>query len=118
MTLAERAQSKLGYAAFDADSHYYEPHDAFTRHLESKYVDRSLHVRIGDDGLGRLWFGDRKCRLMKGTQPDYAGAPGRRVKFFQTREDDGSRWRHTDVINAHAHPAMMQKAARLTLMNE
>jgi len=118
MTLAERAQSKLGYAAFDADSHYYEPHDAFTRHLESKYADRSLHVRIGDDGLGRLWFGDRKCGLMKVTQTDYTGAPGSRVKFFQTLEDDGSGWRQTDVINAHDHPAMMQKAARLKLMDE
>jgi predicted TIM-barrel fold metal-dependent hydrolase len=118
MTQVTPADTRLGYAAFDADSHYYEPHDAFTRHLESKYADRSLHVVVGDDGLGRLWWGDRKCGLMKVTQTDYTGAPGSRVKFFQTLEDDGAGWRQTDVISAHDHPAMMQKPARLRLMDE
>jgi predicted TIM-barrel fold metal-dependent hydrolase len=118
MALAEVAKTKLGYAAFDADGHYYEPHDAFTRHLDSTFADRSLHVRIGDDGLGRLWFGDRKCGMMRVTQTDYTGAPGSRVKFFQTLEDDGGGWRQTDVISAHDHPAMMVKSARLALMDE
>jgi predicted TIM-barrel fold metal-dependent hydrolase len=118
MTLAEVAQQKLGYAAFDADGHYYEPHDAFTRHLESKYADRSLHVVMGDDGLGRLWFGDRKCGMMKVTQTDYTGSPGSRMEFFQTTVDDGEGWRQTDVISAHDHPPMMNKAARLQLMDE
>jgi len=118
MSLTEAARTKLGYAAFDADGHYYEPHDAFTRHLESAFADRSLHVRIGDDGLGRLFYGDRKCGMMRVTQTDYTGAPGSRMKFFQTGEDDGGGWRQTDVISAHDHPAMMVKSARLALMDE
>ena len=65
MTVTETATSKLGYAAFDGDGHYYEPHDAFTRHLEAEFADRSLHVRMGDVGLGRLWFGDRMCGMMR-----------------------------------------------------
>lgn len=117
MTLDEVTGTKLGYAAFDADGHYYEPHDAFTRHLEARFAERSLRVVPGDDGLGRLWFGDRKCGMMKVTQTDYTGAPGSRMKFFQTLEDDGSGWRQTDVINAHDHPAMMHKPARLRLMD-
>jgi predicted TIM-barrel fold metal-dependent hydrolase len=118
MTDVRTARTRLGYAAFDADGHYYEPHDAFTRHLESRFADRALHVRVGADGLGRLWFGDDKCGLMKVTQSDYSGAPGSRMKFFQTMEDDGSGWRQTDVIDPRDHPAMMKKSARLRLMDD
>jgi len=32
----------LGYAAFDADNHYYEALDAFTRHLDPKHARRTL----------------------------------------------------------------------------
>jgi len=28
-----------------SDNHLYEPDDCFTRHLESKYADRAMHVR-------------------------------------------------------------------------
>jgi predicted TIM-barrel fold metal-dependent hydrolase len=118
MALADTAGTKLGYPAFDADGHYYEPHDAFTRHLESRFAHRSLHVRVGEDGLGRLWFGDRKCGMMRVTQTDYTGAPGSRMKFFQSGEDDGEGWRQTDVISAHDFPAMMAKPARLELMDQ
>jgi predicted TIM-barrel fold metal-dependent hydrolase len=103
--------------AFDADGHYYEPHDAFTRHLEHKFRDRSLHVVPGADGLGRLYFGDQKLGMMKVTQTDYTGTPGSRREFFQGLVDDEG-WRQVDVINAHDHPPMMQKPARLALMDE
>jgi predicted TIM-barrel fold metal-dependent hydrolase len=103
--------------AFDADGHYYEPHDAFTRHLEQRYRDRSLHVVPGADGLGRLYFGDKKLGMMKVTQTDYTGTPGSRRGFFQGEVDDVG-WRMVDVINAHDHPSMMQRGARLTLMDE
>ena len=34
----------------DADNHYYEPDDAFTRHLEPEFATRSYHVRRDADG--------------------------------------------------------------------
>jgi predicted TIM-barrel fold metal-dependent hydrolase len=34
--------SELGFAAFDADNHYYEALDAFTRHADPKMADRSV----------------------------------------------------------------------------
>jgi predicted TIM-barrel fold metal-dependent hydrolase len=117
MTSVELATSRLAYRAFDADGHYYEPHDAFTRHLERKYADRSVHVVPGADGLGRLYYGEHKMGLMKVTQTDYTGTPGSRRLFFQGIVDDGGGWRQTDIISAHDHPPMMQKAARLELMD-
>ena len=104
--------------AFDADAHYYEPHDAFTRHLENKFRDRSIHVVPDADGLGRLYYGDKKFGMMRVTQTDYTGTPGSRREFFQGLVDDQQGWRQTDVINAHDHPPMMQRDARLALMDE
>jgi len=117
VAITDGTRSRLGYRAFDADGHYYEPYDAFTRHLERRYANRSLHVVVGPDGLGRLYFGDRKMGMMKVTQTDYTGTPGSRRAFFQGLEDDGGGWRQTEVIRAHDHPPMMQKAARLELMD-
>ena len=34
----------LGFAPIDADNHYYEPLDAFTRHLDPKYRNRGVQV--------------------------------------------------------------------------
>jgi predicted TIM-barrel fold metal-dependent hydrolase len=116
--MTDTASTTYTGRSFDADTHYYEPHDAFTRHLEQKYRDRSLHVVPGADGLGRLYFGDRKLDMMKVTQTDYTGTPGSRREFFQGLVDDGAGWQQTEIINAHDHPTMMKKAPRLGLMAE
>ena len=112
---------RLGYRPIDADGHYYEPHDAFTRHIEAKFRDRAVNVRVKpEDGLGRLYYGDQKASMMKVTQTDYTGAPGSRGGVFlgiHNDEDPGG-WRQTEVINAHDYPAMMQRAARLALLDE
>lgn len=110
---------QLSYRAIDADGHYYEPHDAFTRHLETRFQNRALHVRKSSkDGYGRLYFGEQKLGMMRVTQTDYTGAPGSRRDFFQGLHDDEEGWHQTDVIDAHDHPAMMQRGARLALMDE
>ena len=46
------------YPIFDADNHYYEPLDCFTRHIDPKYRDKA--VRYIDDGNeGRYLVGDK-----------------------------------------------------------
>ena len=42
----------LDYQMIDADGHYYEPDDCFTRHIEARFKDATVHVRRGADGLG------------------------------------------------------------------
>ena len=55
--------SQLPYPAFDADNHYYEAHDCFTRHIEPAHRDRAIRyveedgrpsVRVGDEVVGKL----------------------------------------------------------------
>src|SRR4051794_2800393 len=40
----------LGYSVIDADNHYYEPRDAFTRYIDPKHRDLAIHVVTDDDG--------------------------------------------------------------------
>jgi predicted TIM-barrel fold metal-dependent hydrolase len=48
----------LGYEVIDADNHFYEPDDCCTRHLESQFRDRAVHLRDHADGRRRWYFGD------------------------------------------------------------
>ena len=46
----------IDYTTFDADNHYYEATDAFTRHLDPKLARRAMQwAEI--DGRQRLLFG-------------------------------------------------------------
>lgn len=112
---------RLGYRAIDADGHYYEPYDAYTRHIETKFKNRAVNVRVNaKDGLGRLYLGDRKAGLIRVVQCDYTGAPGSRGGAFlgiHNDEDPGG-WHQPEIINAHDYPAMMNRKARLELLDE
>src|SRR5437588_11800625 len=46
--------ANLDYKAIDVDNHYYEPLDAFTRHLDKKFKRRG--VQMVSDGK-RTWAG-------------------------------------------------------------
>jgi predicted TIM-barrel fold metal-dependent hydrolase len=110
-----------GRRPIDSDGHYYEPYDAFTRHIESRYRDRAVNVRISDkDGLGRLYYGDQKAGLIRVVQCDYTGAPGSRAGAFlglHEGEEPGG-WSQPEMIRAHDFPAMMQRSARLELLDQ
>jgi len=46
----------LGYRLFDADTHYYEPDDCFTRHIEARFSPQT-HLRLpaaGTAGRSRM----------------------------------------------------------------
>ena len=108
--------SELGYRLIDADNHYYEPYDCFTRHLELAFADRSVHVVKDEQGLGRLYFGVKKLGFMRVIQSDYTGAPGSLQALFGGKMEQG--FVQSEVINAHDYPAMMHKGPRLELMDE
>jgi predicted TIM-barrel fold metal-dependent hydrolase len=49
----------VDFGLVDAERHFNDPDDCFTRHLEPAFADRSVHVVRDDDG-GRSWyFGNR-----------------------------------------------------------
>jgi len=104
----------VDYQLIDADEHYYEPDDCFSRHIEARYKDQTVSVRRGADGLGRVFLRGRRT-FMSVMPGDYASAPGALQGLFAGQVADG--FTHREVINAKDHPAFTGKAARLALMD-
>ncbi len=72
----------LGYAAFDADHHYYEPRDAFTRHLPNGMERRTMQWAT-IDGKERLLVGGRINRFIPNPLFDPVARPGCLDDYFR-----------------------------------
>jgi predicted TIM-barrel fold metal-dependent hydrolase len=104
----------VDYRLIDADAHYYEPDDCFSRHIESRFADRTIRVRRGEDGLGRIFLGEGRT-FMSVMPGDYASAPGALQGLFMGGVADG--FTHREVINARDHPEFTSRTARLALLD-
>jgi len=108
----------LPYALIDFDAHYYEPDDCFTRHIEQQFKTRTVRPdRSKADGLGRMMIENERLAFTSVIQNDFVGGPGMMKAFFKGESEQGG------AVNLNAlcprdYPYMMQKAARLRLMDE
>src|SRR5215510_2156056 len=90
----------LPYRIFDADTHYYEPDDCFTRHIESRFKRRTVWIdRSGSVGAG-----------------DSIGPPGIMKAFLRGQSEEGGS-PSLSPINALAVPEFVERGARLTTMD-
>lgn len=105
----------MDYQLIDADEHYYEPDDCFSRHIEARFKDETIRVERGADGLGRIFLGNRRT-FMSVMPGDYASAPGALQGLFVGGVADG--FTHREVISVREHPEFIEKSARLKLMDE
>jgi len=87
----------MNYRWIDADGHYYETDDCFSRHIEQKYKSATVRVDRSKDGLGRVYVGDKRT-FMSVMPGDYASAPGAKLGLFSGKQEDG--FAHKEVINA------------------
>jgi predicted TIM-barrel fold metal-dependent hydrolase len=117
MTQTAVKPTRLGYDLVDADNHYYEPYDCFSRYIEPAFADRSINVRVDGKGRGKLYFGDRQFRFMRVIQTDYIGAPGS-LRGMLDNIDSPDGFVIHDPIRGWDHPDMMQRAPRIAKMNE
>ncbi|HEY1970952.1 MAG TPA: amidohydrolase family protein, partial [Pseudonocardia sp.] len=111
----------------DIDNHYYEPYDAFTRHMEPAFRDHAVNIRKGRNGLGQIWIGDRRLASASVTQTDWIGAPGSMRAYFAGMEEkfetavdeDAARIGGLQdvVIDPKQYPEFMNRDARLAKMD-
>ncbi len=71
----------LGYAAFDADSHYYEAEDALTRHLPREWKRRGPKF-VDIHGRKRLLLGDKVFNYIPNPTFDPVAKPGCMHDYF------------------------------------
>ncbi|HWW54853.1 MAG TPA: amidohydrolase family protein, partial [Acidimicrobiales bacterium] len=104
----------MDYRLIDADGHYYEPDDCFSRYIEPELKNATVRVERGADGLGRVYIGDKRT-FMSVMPGDYASAPGAKLGLFSGKQEDG--FAHKEVINAKDYPAFTHSKARLAFMD-
>jgi predicted TIM-barrel fold metal-dependent hydrolase len=106
----------LGFRPFDADNHYYEATDAFTRHIPKGMERRCMQwVELG--GKQRLLVGGRVNNFIPNPTFDPVSKPGALDQYFRGKvagSDLRSMFGELDPIPAEYR----DRDARLTLMDQ
>lgn len=105
-------------AVFDADNHYWEGSEAFTRYRSPKYKDRGIRL-VEKDGAVRYFIGEREHPILPGPGDQHGRpVPGALFDYFAGKATMDPRmpelWSHTPAD----HPEYFNRDARLACMDE
>ena len=109
--------AELGFQAFDADNHYYEAPDAFTRHMDPKVAKRGVRW-ITVDGKERLMAGNRLWRFIPNPTFDPVSKPGALDDYFRGRNPKGQDVREAFGDLESIRPEYRDRDARLKVMDQ
>jgi predicted TIM-barrel fold metal-dependent hydrolase len=104
----------LPYRTIDADNHYYETRDAFTRHIEREYADRTLRVEADADGNDCMLI-DNRPYVFSDPKFDKTNPPGSLLANLRdpTRAAYATSFSADNMLRAY-----QDRDARLALMDE
>jgi predicted TIM-barrel fold metal-dependent hydrolase len=106
------------YRIYDADEHYYEPDDCFTRHIEAQWKSRTVWIDRRDArGPSRMFVGDERCHFFSVGVGDNVGPPGAMKAFLRGESEDGGN-PSLRAIDALAVPEFVDRKARLAKLDE
>jgi predicted TIM-barrel fold metal-dependent hydrolase len=106
----------LPFRAFDADNHYYEAEDAFTRHLDPRMGRRAVQWATVD-GRRCLLVGGKVNRFIPNPTFDPVAKPGCLDEYFRGRNPEGKNIREIFGDLEPIDPAYRDRDARLKLMD-
>ena len=101
---------------FDADNHFYETKDAFTRHLPAKYKGAVDYVDVR--GRTKIAVRGTISEYIPNPTFDVVARPGAQEEYFRSGNPEGKSYRELIGEPMRAIPAFREPAARLELMNE
>ncbi len=109
--------AQLDFRVFDADNHYYEAEDAFTRHLERGMEKRCMQwVEMG--GRKRLLVGGRLSRFIPNPSFDPVAKPGCLDEYFRGKNPEAADVRSLFGELEPIRPEYRERESRLRLMDE
>jgi len=109
--------AKLDYLINDADNHYYEPDDCYSRHIEDRYRKRTMWIDRSSDGPGRMYVGEERCNFFSVGTGDSIGPPGIMKEFLRGNSDEGGS-PSLNPMNGLAVAEFVDRARRLEKMDE
>ena len=106
----------LGYALFDADNHFYETPDCFSRHIESKYADKAITAKQSADGSWVVKVGDKPYNFMD-VKFDKTNPPGSMHEILRSKDVSKDITWGSSYSKENMLPAFQHRDARLALMD-
>ncbi len=103
------------YPLFDADNHYYEPRDAFTRHLEPACHDRAIHVETDERGRDRVMIGARPFTFLENPFFETTARPGSLREMLRNLGKEGF---EAEDVREPIQPEYRDRESRLRKMDE
>ena len=107
---------ELGYRPFDADNHYYEAEDAFTRHVEKRMQKRCVEW-VELRGRRRILVGGKLDKFIPNPSFDPVSAPGALEDYFRGVNPSGKSMAELFGNLQPIQPAFRNRDARLTAMD-
>ena len=107
----------VGFPIFDADNHYYEPVDAFTRHLPKQMRNRTMQW-VELDGRQRLLVGGRVSRFIPNPTFDPIARPGSLYAYFRGEATADVKSAFGELERIEDHPEYRDRDARLNVLDE
>jgi predicted TIM-barrel fold metal-dependent hydrolase len=104
----------VSWSLFDADQHYYEAEDAFTRHLEAAHRGAIRWAEI--DGRKKLLVGDRLLRMVSNPTFDPVAKPGMLADYYRAKNTAGANPKDMMVLEP-IRPEYRQRDARVAVMD-
>ncbi|MDH4143743.1 MAG: amidohydrolase [Acidimicrobiia bacterium] len=114
--------AELGFPMIDADNHYYEVDDAFTRYLDPAFADRACHIRRADPARpGKVYIGESKVDYWSANPSDATGEPGALLEYMKHSKRPGATTGNAvtygGVVDARDRPDFQDRSARLATMD-
>jgi predicted TIM-barrel fold metal-dependent hydrolase len=107
---------QIDFPAFDADHHYYEAEDAFTRHIEPKMQRRAMQWGVVN-GRKSLLVAGKVNRFIPNPTFDPVAKPGCLDQYFRGNNPDGKSIRDVFGELEPINPAYRNRDARIALMD-
>jgi predicted TIM-barrel fold metal-dependent hydrolase len=99
---------------YDADNHYYEPRDCFTRHIEPSMRERAIRMDRDAAGTEVVLVGDRPFTFLADAFLDVTAKPGALRDMLRSLSS-GS-YHASDAVEP-VQPEYVQRDARLAVMD-
>ena len=106
----------LDFPLFDADNHFYETRDSFTRHLPDRYKGAIDYVEL--HGRTKIMIRGTVSEYIPNPTFEVVARPGAQEEYFRNGNPDGKSYRELIGEPMRSIPAFQQPGPRLEVMDE